>query len=136
MTEELIREAREFAARRGDRTDSRLVSRLADALAAAVVPHVAVEPTPEQVEAAAKALRDDHANRTDTYVVPAWEDTSHGDKIVFRGRARAALMAAALVAPQREVRVSCYNPDGSRRSNDEIRAVAAALRGLVGGEGR
>lgn len=34
MTEELIREARAFAARRGDRADSRLVSRLAAALEA------------------------------------------------------------------------------------------------------
>lgn len=58
------------------------------------------EPTPEQVEAAAKALRDDKANRTDTYRVPEWEDTPYGDKLVYRGQARAALVAAQGAAPQ------------------------------------
>lgn len=47
-----------------------------------------------QIEAAARALRDDKANRTETYAVPTWENTPHGDKIVFRGQARAALIAA------------------------------------------
>lgn len=56
------------------------------------------EPTDEQVEAAAKALRADKANRTDTYRVPDWEDTPYGDKLVYRGQARAALVAAAAVA--------------------------------------
>lgn len=50
--------------------------------------------TDEMVEAAARALRDDKANRTDVYAVPTWEDTRYGDKLVFRGQARAALEAA------------------------------------------
>ena len=52
--------------------------------------------TPDQIEAAAKALRDEKANRVDTYHVPEWENTSHGDKIVYRGQARAALEAYKL----------------------------------------
>jgi len=55
-----------------------------------------------RVEAAAKALRDDKANRTDTYKVPAWEDTNYGDKLVLRGQARAALAAADAHLPSVE----------------------------------
>lgn len=47
-----------------------------------------------QIEAAARALRDDKANRTETHAVPAGENTPDGDKTVFRGRSRAALIAA------------------------------------------
>lgn len=57
-------------------------------------------PTEEQVEAAAKALRDDHANRVDGWKVPEWENLQHGFKIEYRGKARAALVAAAGAAPQ------------------------------------
>lgn len=57
---------------------------------------------PEALEAAAKALRDDHANRAEYYVVPEWNDTSYGQKLVFRGKARAAVSAylAALPTPR------------------------------------
>lgn len=58
--------------------------------------------TDAQVEAAAKALREDKANRTDTYRVPEWEDMPYGDKLVYRGQARAALVAAQGAAPQAE----------------------------------
>lgn len=53
--------------------------------------------TDAQVEAAAKALRADRANRVDTFHVPDWENTSHGYKLVFLGQARAALEAARAV---------------------------------------
>ena len=67
---------------------------LADALRALLD---ATEPRPitdEIVEAAARASSSWKANRTDGYVVPTWEDTRYGDKLVFRGQARAALEAA------------------------------------------
>lgn len=48
---------------------------------------------PDALEAAAKALRDDHANRTQFYVLPAWEKTPHESKELFRAKANAAVSA-------------------------------------------
>lgn len=60
------------------------------------------EITEDMIERAARALRDDKANRIDTWRVPEWENTSHGDRLVYLGQARAAL-AAAGVAPQEQL---------------------------------
>lgn len=44
------------------------------------------------IEAMEEVLRDDNANRVDTYMVPEWVDMPYGDKLVFR-QARAAYAA-------------------------------------------
>ena len=49
------------------------------------------------VDRAAKALRDDKANRAEYYHVPEWADTPYGDKLVYRSAARAVLGAVGRV---------------------------------------
>ena len=51
----------------------------------------------EDVDRAAKALRDDKANRAEYYHVPEWADTPYGDKLVYRSAARAVLGAVGSV---------------------------------------
>ena len=53
--------------------------------------------TAEDVDRAAKALRDDKANRAEYYHVPEWADTPYGDKLVYRSAARAVLGAVGSV---------------------------------------
>ena len=53
--------------------------------------------TAEDVDRAAKALRDDKANRAEYYHVPEWADTPYGDKLVYRSAARAVLGAIGSV---------------------------------------
>ena len=53
--------------------------------------------TAEDVDRAAKALRDDKANRAEYYHVPEWADTPYGDKLVYRSAARAMLGAIGSV---------------------------------------
>ena len=72
--------------------------------------------TAEDVERAAKALRDDKANRAEYYHVPEWADTPYGDKLVYRSAARAVLGAVGEV--EQELREAV---------TDEIRSVVAAF---------
>lgn len=92
-----------------------------------------------RVEAAARALRDDKANRVDTYAVPEWEDTGYGDKLVYLGQARAALAAADAVVTVEEIRDEIAgHPIGSGYYQttvgvDEAREIAENIQRLYRG---
>lgn len=75
-------------------------------------------PTPEQVEAAAMAL----ANREPMRSATAWKNLHEHEREKFREKARAALVAAASVAPQ---------PEGGAR--ERLTAVEAELAEWVAG---
>ena len=58
-----------------------------------------MEPTTEMIEAAARALAQDAANRNDMMTYPNWESMPHSFAEMYRAKARAALSAALAAAP-------------------------------------
>lgn len=102
--DDLIAEARAMTPMNSCGPCRQMVRKLADALEASLPAPDGdgrSEMSEEQIERAARAIRDDQANREQFWEVPEWDKTPHGSKELYRAKARAALTAAG-VAPVSE----------------------------------
>lgn len=82
------------------------------------------EPTEAQVEAAAKEFE-----RVWDENIDSFDPEQHDAMSYIKTAMRAALVAAQGAAPQDPERIMLHHPDGTPKSNDEIRSEAAAMRG-------